>query len=177
MITSLDRTNEEWIAALKGPYLDEALEDLRKLLVRGLQGALSSRIRADLSSVIEDFVQEALLKILDNLDSFRGESRFTTWAQKIAVNVAFTELRRRRWQDVSLQDLIEDQEGNEYTPAILTAQETTPEESVTQRAMLEFVHRLDSKENIHLLHPNRRCCRQIRLVLRNNCLHTLEPIP
>ena len=33
---------------------------------------------------IEGFVQNALLKVLDNLTSFRGESRFTTWAQKIA---------------------------------------------------------------------------------------------
>ena len=44
--------------------------------------------------------------IVSNLDSFRGESRFTTWAKKIAMNVALTELKRRRWRDVSLQDLL-----------------------------------------------------------------------
>ncbi len=57
-------------------------------------------------AAIEDFAQDALVKILGNLDSFRGESHFTTWAQKIAVRAAFTELRRKEWCDVSLQDLV-----------------------------------------------------------------------
>ncbi len=52
--------------------------------------------------MIEDIVQDTLVKILTKLDSFRGESRFTTWAVKIAVRTAYTELRKRRWQDVSL---------------------------------------------------------------------------
>jgi RNA polymerase sigma-70 factor (ECF subfamily) len=38
---------------------------------------------------------------------FRSESRFTTWALTIAVRVAFTELRRRRWKDVSRDEMIE----------------------------------------------------------------------
>jgi len=146
MIFQSERTNEEWLSSLRGDSIDEALEDLRQVLLRGLRAALATRIRSDFSSIVEDFVQEALIKILDNLDSFRGESRFTTWAQKIAVNVAFTELRRRRWQDVSLQELIEDQEGNEYTPAIMTAPDLTPEQQTTQIAMLEFVQRLINEE-------------------------------
>ncbi|NJN45789.1 MAG: hypothetical protein HC808_04125 [Candidatus Competibacteraceae bacterium] len=78
-------------------------------------------------------VAKPLLKITDSLDSFEGRSRFTTWAQKITINSAFTELRRRRWQDLSLQEMIEDQEGNEYTPAILTDPEATPEDQTTRR--------------------------------------------
>jgi RNA polymerase sigma-70 factor (ECF subfamily) len=50
----------------------------------------------------EDFVQDSLIRILDNLESYEGRSRFTTWAQKVAVRVALTELRRKRWRDVSL---------------------------------------------------------------------------
>jgi RNA polymerase sigma-70 factor, ECF subfamily len=96
------RTNEQWLAELRGPNPNEALSDLYDLLVRGLRAALGGRAGAN----IEDFAQEALLKITNNLDSFRGESRFTTWAKKIAMNVALTELKRRRWSDVSLQDLL-----------------------------------------------------------------------
>lgn len=98
-----ERTNEQWLTELRGTGPDEALADLYELLVRGLRAALGGR--ADAS--IEDFAQEALLRIMNNLDSFRGESRFTTWAKKIAMNVALTELKRRRWRDVSLQDLLE----------------------------------------------------------------------
>ena len=101
----LDRSNDDWLAALRGTPDDEALLDLRNLLVRGLGFALADRLGADPEASIEDFAQESLLKILRSLDTFRGESQFTTWAQKIAVRVALTELRRRRWRDVSLEDL------------------------------------------------------------------------
>ena len=97
-----ERTNEQWLTELRGPDPDVALADLYDLLVRGLGASLGGRAEAN----IEDFAQEALLKITGNLDSFRGESRFTTWAKKIAMNLAFTELKRRRWHDVSLQDLL-----------------------------------------------------------------------
>jgi len=141
-----DRTNEQWLAELRGPEQAQALADLRDLLLRGLRAALSNRIHRDLDHVMEDFVQDGLIKIMDNLHTFRGESRFTTWAQKIAVNAAFTELRRRRWQDVSLQEMIEDQEGNEFTPAILTDPDATPEEQSTRKAMLEFVQKMIDEE-------------------------------
>ena len=59
----------------------------------------------EFDSQAEDFAQEALLKIIDQLGAFRSDSRFTTWAHKIAVRVALTELRRKRWQDVSLDTL------------------------------------------------------------------------
>jgi RNA polymerase sigma-70 factor, ECF subfamily len=76
--------------------------------VRGLRAAMRGRMGgADRS--VEDFVQEALLKILGNLDSFRGESRFTVWAHKICVRTAFAEMRRSRWRDVSLEDVIDRQ--------------------------------------------------------------------
>lgn len=141
-----DRTNEQWLTDLCGVDQAQALDDLRALLLRGLRAALSTRIHRDLDHVMEDFVQEGIIKIMDNLDTFRGESRFTTWAQKIAVNAAFTELRRRRWQDVSLQEMIEDQEGNEFTPAILTDPEATPEEQANRRAVLEFVQKMIDEE-------------------------------
>src|SRR5918997_1475597 len=99
-----ERTNEQWLAELRGPNPDEAIADLYDLLVRGLRVGLGS-YGGGVDANAEDFAQEALIKITSHLDSFRGESRFTTWAQKIAMNVALTELRRRRWRDVSLQNL------------------------------------------------------------------------
>ena len=95
---------------MRGPNPDEALADLYGLLIRGLRAGLGN-YRGSVDANAEDFAQEALIKITGNLDSFRGESRFTTWAQKIAMNVALTELRRRRWRDVSLQDLFARREG------------------------------------------------------------------
>jgi RNA polymerase sigma-70 factor, ECF subfamily len=111
-----ERTNEQWLAELRGPNPDGALADLYDLLVRGLRVGLGS-YGGGVDANAEDFAQEALIKITGNLDSFRGESRFTTWAQKIAMNVALTELRRRRWRDVSLQDLFARRERADRGPA------------------------------------------------------------
>ncbi|MEK6221551.1 MAG: sigma-70 family RNA polymerase sigma factor [Chloroflexota bacterium] len=140
------RSNEEWVNELRDPVSDEALTDLRNILLRGLRAALSSRIHSDLESITEDFAQEALLKILKSIESFRGESRFTTWAQKIAIHVAFTELRRRRWKDISLQKFIETPDGDEYTPAILTDPSASPERKASQHSALEIVQDLIETE-------------------------------
>jgi len=140
-----ERTNEQWLADLRGPGRDQALADLRDFLVRGLRYAMADR--PDVTEVdLEDFAQDALVKIIDSLDSFRGESRFTTWAQKIAVRVAFTELRRKRWKDVSLQDLIARYDGVDFTPVVLTDPDASPEQLVSQQAMMDMVQRLISEE-------------------------------
>ncbi|MGD2026972.1 MAG: sigma-70 family RNA polymerase sigma factor [Anaerolineales bacterium] len=136
------RTNEEWLEQLDDPVDDEALEDLREILLRGLRASLSNRINTDLDAITEDFVQDALLKILKSLHTFRGESRFTTWAQKIAIHVAYTELRRRRWRDISLRDIVETPDGDEYTPAILTDPSSTPEREASQNDMLQLVYNM-----------------------------------
>ena len=138
------RSNEEWLADLQGPGREAALADLRALLQRGLTYALSGRSGVD-EGIIEDFCQDALIKILDNLNSFRGESRFTTWAQKIAVNTAFTELRRRRWQNVSLNGIVEEKEGD-WSPHFLTDRTFGPEQRATQEILLTTVQRLIDQE-------------------------------
>ena len=90
------RSNHEWLEVLKspGPSQERALAELRAILIRGLKYALRSWRKTagrDFEALAEDFCQEALLRILDNLDSFEGRSRFTTWAHKIAVRVALIE--------------------------------------------------------------------------------------
>src|SRR5829696_416297 len=127
-----ERTNEQWLTELRGPNPNEALADLYDLLVRGLRAALGGRA-GGVDANIEDFAQEALIKIMSNLDSFRGESRFTTWAKKIAMNVALTELKRRRWQNVSLQDLLARRTA---TGRGLADPQLTPEQEAFQNMVL-----------------------------------------
>ena len=133
-----ERTNEQWLAELRGANPDEALADLYDLLVRGLRAAFGG-YGGGVEANVEDFVQEALIKITGNLDSFRGESRFTTWAQKIAMNVALTELKRSRWRDVSLQDLIARREAADRGPADT---QLTPEQLAYQNMVLGELSRV-----------------------------------
>jgi RNA polymerase sigma-70 factor (ECF subfamily) len=139
-----DRTNQEWLAELQGAERDEALSDLRAFLVRGLRYALASYSNVD-DEAIEDFVQDALLRILGALDTFRGESKFTTWAQKIAVRVAFTELRRRRWQDVSLDGIVESQ-SMDFVPDMMIDKSAGPDQQAVQHIFLETLGRLVEAE-------------------------------
>ena len=137
-----DRTNEQWLTELRGASPDEALADLHGLLVRGLRAALGS-YGTDVDASIEDFAQEALIRITHRLDSFRGESRFTTWAQKIAMNVALSELKRRRWRDVSLQGLFARREAADDGPA---DPRLTPEQLTFQHMVLEELRRMVDEE-------------------------------
>jgi RNA polymerase sigma-70 factor (ECF subfamily) len=137
-----ERTNQQWLADLRGPNPDEALADLYDLLVRGLRAALGG-YGGGIEANVEDFAQEALIKITGNLDSFRGESRFTTWAQKIAMNVALTELKRRRWRDVSLQDLYTRHEAADRGPA---DPRLTPEQMALQNTVLGELRRMIDEE-------------------------------
>src|ERR687893_119416 len=137
-----ERTNEQWLAELRGPNPDEALAALYDLLVRGLRVGLES-YGGGVDANVGDFAQEALIKITGNLDSFRGESRFTTWAQKIAMNVALTELKRRRWRDVSLQDLLDLRTA---TGRGLADPQVSPEQVAFQNMVLAKLRRTIDEE-------------------------------
>jgi len=104
-----ERTNEAWLVDLRtnGPEATRAHADLWRVLRRGLGRVLGGRTGID-AAVLDDFAQEACLKVLARLDSFRGDSRFTTWAVAVSVRVAFSELRKARWRDVSLDQFASD---------------------------------------------------------------------
>lgn len=80
-----------------GGHASTSAAALHAYLARGLRKALAGyRLRDE---DIEDFTQDAIIRIFEKLDSFRGDSRFTTWAMAVAVRVALTTLRARRYRD------------------------------------------------------------------------------
>jgi RNA polymerase sigma-70 factor (ECF subfamily) len=108
MAALAQETRDEWITALHGPpaVRDEAHAQLHALLLRAAHFELRRR-RAMLSDVpqqeIDDLAQQAaddaMVALLAKLDSFRGASRFTTWAYKFALLEAGVKARRRAWRD------------------------------------------------------------------------------
>lgn len=135
-----DYSNEEWLEALEPPRDEEAIATLRAYIVRGLRAMLSKRVDAGADAMAEDHAQDALLKILDNLETFRGESKFTTWAQKIAIREALTELRRKRWDDLSIEDLKPDDDDGGFVPPALADEDPTPEDETSDHLLVEEVH-------------------------------------
>ncbi len=140
------RTNEQWLADLQsnGPGHDTAVSDLLAILTAGLKRGLLSQVNTSLpefETQAEDFAQEALLKIINNIKSFAGHSKFTTWAHKIAVSVALTELRRKRWQDHSLDGIVDNSEGD-YTPSFAADKAPIPENAAERAEAMAHVQRL-----------------------------------
>ena len=146
-----ERNNKQWIQDLRqaGPAQERALEALRTLLVRGLGYALS-KYKNVTPADLQDFAQDATLKILKGIESFRGESRFTTWATKIAVHTAFTELRRRRWRDVSLDEITTPPDEQDtpafFVPSTLADPSVGSEQQVMQNQVLEAMRNVIAAE-------------------------------
>lgn len=97
---SQERGNEAWLAALASSDA-EALDELARRVRLGLARVLRGRAGVQ-DHDLDDFTQEALLRIVRDRGRFRGDSRFTTWALAVATRVAFTELRRRRVRETSV---------------------------------------------------------------------------
>jgi len=121
-----------------GPVQAEAITDLRGLLLRGLAKSFQARGAID-QAFLEDVVQQALVHILDHLDQFQGRSRFTTWAMAIAVRLAMSALRRKRWQDVSLESMTA---PIERALALDRDDTTSPAQHAEQHAMVATLRQL-----------------------------------
>ena len=90
----------------EGRDREDAVERLHALLLRAARYECARRRRAlphlrgnDLDDIANQAADDALVSVLARLDSFRGASRFTTWAYKFALLEAAVKLRRRAWQD------------------------------------------------------------------------------
>jgi RNA polymerase sigma-70 factor, ECF subfamily len=103
----LDPDSREWLRALRsqGRERDDAIGRLHELLLRAARFEVARRrptlphLRGnDLDDVANQAADDALVSVLGRLDSFRGASRFTTWAYKFALLEAAVKLRRRAWQ-------------------------------------------------------------------------------
>ena len=144
------RNNAQWLSDLhdKGEAREAALEDLHAIILRGLPFALSrwlSPSNSQFDALTEEVAQETLLRVLDQLHTFEGRSQFTTWVHKIAIRIALTELRRKRWQDSSLDEMV-DNEEKPVSPAILEDSNVTPEQSAERADMMERIRRVIDEE-------------------------------
>jgi RNA polymerase sigma-70 factor, ECF subfamily len=147
----LKRTNSQWLNDLQaeGDLRESALADLRQVILTGLPYALNKWLPTNdprFAPLAEEVVQDTLLRVLDKLETFEGRSQFTTWVHKIAVRIALTELRRKRWENVSLEELVESEEGPMMGSLMVDRQASTPEEQVEGAEMIQRLQRIISEE-------------------------------
>jgi len=145
------RANPDWLNALRdaGPVQEQALQELRGYLVRAAvtylerrRGRLAELDSADLLQLAQDLAQEALLEVLTKLDAFRGESRFTTWAYKFVINLGAEELRRRRWQSVSLEAPLPIEDLPPLIDSLSNRESPDPEQALLRKSVWETLRRI-----------------------------------
>ncbi len=96
--------DDQWIDALKGDDR-EAIAQLHALLLRAARFEVARRratlpphVARDLDDLALQSADDALVAVLAKVDTFRGHSRFTTWAYKFALLEAAVKLRKRPWE-------------------------------------------------------------------------------
>jgi RNA polymerase sigma-70 factor (ECF subfamily) len=105
-VVPVDAESREWLESLRGegPAHDDAVARLHALLLRGARFEVARRrashphLRGELDEIATEAADDALLSLLQRLDTFRGASRFTTWAYKFALFEAAVKVRKRAWQ-------------------------------------------------------------------------------
>jgi RNA polymerase sigma-70 factor (ECF subfamily) len=102
-----DTESQQWLRRLRsaGPERDRAIGELHGLLLRAAnfevnrRRAALSRLRSgDIEDLAQQSADDALVAVLAKLDSFRGDSRFTTWAYKFALFETAANVRKLAWQ-------------------------------------------------------------------------------
>jgi RNA polymerase sigma-70 factor (ECF subfamily) len=86
--------------------------------------------------VAEELVQDAFVRVYRNLDSFRGEAKFSTWFYRILYNVCMTRVTRTPLRDM-LTDPME--EGNS-------------DADMPQSADPSVLDQIEKRETIAMLH-------------------------
>jgi RNA polymerase sigma-70 factor, ECF subfamily len=101
-----ENPTSDWVAELSagGHEQEDATRRLHELLLRAARFEVNRRrssldSAADVDQLAADAAHDALMAILAKLHTFRGESRFTTWAYKFALLEAGVKVRRRAWRD------------------------------------------------------------------------------
>jgi RNA polymerase sigma-70 factor, ECF subfamily len=136
-----DTESRAWLLDLgaEGPRREAASRRLHGLLLRAARFEINRRrgshphLRGgDMDDLAHQAANDALLAVLDKLHTFRGESRFTTWAYKFALLEAAVKVRRRAWQgrEVPIEP--------EHWSAIAT-QEDSPAHDTERRELLDSI--------------------------------------
>src|SRR4051794_27359470 len=105
-VTMPDAESAAWVEALSGSgrSRNDAVARLHALLLRAARFEVARRRQArdaagDLDDIATQAADDALMAVMAKLPTYRGESRFSTWAYKFALLEAGVKLRRRAWRD------------------------------------------------------------------------------
>ena len=109
----------------------------------------------------EDLAQDTFVKVLNHIDRYSPEFKFSSWLFKIAHNVAIDHLRRRRLDTVSIDGAPDATTASEVEASTiqLAAEQESPLEELASRELGSAIERA-----IGALRPQYRACIMLRHV-------------
>lgn len=135
---------QDWVSKLlsvSSAEQEDALARLHGVLLERIGRAFRSNPKVD-DSFVEDVVQDGIVSILDCIHDFQGRSQFMTWATTITVRIAISEMRRRRWKDVSLDELLE----NSSSQLQRSDQGSTVDKNLQQVQLVATMHEVINEQ-------------------------------
>jgi RNA polymerase sigma-70 factor (ECF subfamily) len=107
--------------------------DLIRPCERSIYFLLHSLLRNEAEA--EDAAQDTVIKVYQNLQSFRGDAQFRTWVLSIARNEGLGRLRKTGTRREDSLDADTDEQTGDYTPAILTSWREIPSEALERKEL------------------------------------------
>jgi RNA polymerase sigma-70 factor (ECF subfamily) len=109
-LLQLDEESAQWLASLgtTGPPYDDAVRRLHELLLRIARSEIRRRSGSspitgpELDDLAYQAAADAMVAITKKLSTFRGASRFTSWAYKFVILEVGSKLTRHFWHQPRL---------------------------------------------------------------------------
>jgi RNA polymerase sigma-70 factor (ECF subfamily) len=143
-----ERTSKEWLELLAGD-VPGATEELHALLLRVARAEAYRRAPnfgitgQELDDLAVQAASDATLAVLAKQQSFRGESRFTTWACKFAILEVSTKVARHAWRRRSIS--LDEHAWGELPGALGFA----PEDAVAGKELVVGIQRAVDELTVH----------------------------
>ena len=119
----LQSLSDQEVVALARAGKDAAYRELLRRYERPVFSLIYRMVRD--RALAEDLAQDTFVKILNALDSYRPEYKFSSWVFKIANNVAIDQLRRRELDTLSLDGAPDARTQDEVQATALQAVDRT----------------------------------------------------
>ncbi len=115
----------------------EALEEFVNLFQKPIF-TLAYRLCGDRDDA-EDIAQESLIRALENLRNFKGESSLFTWLYRITTNIFYDHMRKKK--ELSYNQMVYGEEDEERRRPELADEEASIEKDVERKNIQEIVQK------------------------------------
>jgi RNA polymerase sigma-70 factor (ECF subfamily) len=99
----------------------------------------------------EDQTQEAFLQAFRKIRTFRHESSFSTWLHRIAINVVLMHLRKKKFAEVSLDEILLSPRGHNRVGAGMGSASAPLNELIDQERLIRSIAQLAWNHRIVLV--------------------------